>query len=304
MTIPAARDAQWAFEAYQSIRDRLPDANFPPSAVGRATLADLAEQFDVFLLDAFGVLNIGETAIPGVAARIAALQKAGKQVMVVSNAAGYPKRVLMAHYRNLGYNFAPENIVTSREVLLDALRHRPKKRRAIMAEQKFGIEEMTHLAPVFLGDDPADYDQAEEFLLIGSGDWDEARQRLLEQSLERAPRPVLVGNPDIVAPLENRLSREPGHFAHRLQDTTGVTPEFFGKPFGNIYEMALGRLPKTVDRARIVMVGDTLHTDILGGRAAGLATALISGYGALAAIDHDQAIAVSGIVPDYVLPRP
>jgi glycerol 3-phosphatase-2 len=52
-----------AFEAYESVRNRLPVVR--PSAVGFqrvATLADIADVFDVFLLDAFGVLNIGEAA--------------------------------------------------------------------------------------------------------------------------------------------------------------------------------------------------------------------------------------------------
>ncbi len=56
--------------------------------------------------------------------------------------------------------------------------------------------------------------------------WTDARQTLLEASLQRAPRPVYVGNPDIVAPRENGFSTEPGSFAHRLADETGVSPQF------------------------------------------------------------------------------
>ena len=47
------------------------------------------------------------------------------------------------------------------------------------------------------------------------------------------------------------------------------------------------------------MVGDTLQTDILGGRAAGVQTALVTGYGALVGVDPGWAMEVSGIVPDY-----
>jgi HAD superfamily hydrolase (TIGR01450 family) len=303
MPAEAARDAQWAFEAYEKVRHRLPAADFPPASAPAAHLEELAEHFDVFLLDAFGVLNIGEEAIPGVPERIAALQAAGRRIMVVSNAAGYPKRVLMERYARLGYDIAPENILCSREVLLDELSRRPHRRRGLMASRRHGMEELEHLDAVFLGEDPSVYDEVEEFLFLGSGEWTQEHQALLEASLRRNPRPVLVGNPDIVAPREGGLSREPGHFAHRLADVTGVVPEFFGKPFPGIFRMALARLALAPD-ARVVMVGDTLQTDILGGRAAGLATALVSGYGALAAIDHEAAIRRSGIVPDFILPRP
>ncbi len=52
------------------------------------------------------------------------------------------------------------------------------------------------------------------------------------------------------------------------------------------------------------MVGDTIHTDVLGGRSMGFATALMTDFGAFAGADVDAAIAASGITPDYVVARP
>jgi ribonucleotide monophosphatase NagD (HAD superfamily) len=51
------------------------------------------------------------------------------------------------------------------------------------------------------------------------------------------------------------------------------------------------------------MLGDTLHTDILGAAAAGMSTALVTGHGVLAGMDVDACIAESGIRPDYILPE-
>ena len=297
-------DANWAFAAYEAVRERLPTANFPKEAQPVEHLGDLVDQFDVFLLDAFGVLNIGEVAIPGAPERIAMLRATGKIVMVLSNAAGYPKRLLMDKYTGLGYLFEPSEVITSREVLLAYLAQRPSKRRGLMASQIFGLEELEHLNGEFLADDPSTYDEADEFLLIGAAEWTEERQQLLKTSLRANPRSVLVGNPDIVAPRETGLSQEPGHFAHRLADKTDVAPVFFGKPFANAFETALAGLPDSIDPSRVVMVGDTLHTDILGGAAAGVKTALITGFGSLTGIDANLAIERSGIIPDYIMPRP
>lgn len=302
----AKASAQWAFDAYQQVRASLPTARFSARSGHAPDLTALIGHFDVFLLDAFGVLNIGERAIPGAIAHVAALQAAGCHVMVVSNAAGYPKRFLMARLARLGFAFAPQEVLSSREVLLDALHHAPSRRWGLMAEARYGLEELERLDARILGDDPADYDAAQEFALLGSGSWTEARQSLLAESLARNPRPVLVGNPDIVAPREGGLSLEPGHFAHRLADLAGVAPRFFGKPYPAIFDMALARVraarPDVTDAARILMVGDTLHTDILGGAAAGLKTALITGHGALAGLDAARAIAEAEIVPDLILP--
>ena len=297
-------DEKWAFDAYQAVRARLPAPAFTGKFTDAGTLADIAEGFDVFLLDAFGVLNIGETAIEGVAERIRDLRDAGKRVLVVSNAAGYPKRVLIERYARLGFEFTPEDVVTSRDALLGELATRAPMRWGIMASQRFAMEELEHLDCHFLTEDTDTYNAAEGFLLIGAAEWSEERQELLVAATRKNPRPVLVGNPDIVAPREVGLSREPGFYAHRLADETGIEPEFFGKPFASIYDLALARLGGEPDRARILMVGDTLHTDVLGGRAAGLATALVAGFGSLATSDVGAAIKQSAIVPDFVIQRP
>lgn len=305
MSGPVLRDAAWAFDAYEAIRDRLPRAHFPAAPRPVDSLADLADDFDVFLLDAFGVLNVGEGPIPGAPERIAALQAAGKRVIVVSNAASTPKPVALARLRRLGFNIAADDLLSSREVLISALADAPPAGRlGLIAPERYGFEELDGLDLVFLGDDPGPYGEVDGVVMMSSLPWTEARQHLLETALANRARPVWVGNPDLVAPRETGLSLEPGHFAHRLQDATGVVAAFFGKPYGNVFAAARARLAPETDPARIVMVGDTLHTDILGGAAAGLATALVTDHGALKALDAGAAIARSGIVPNFILPSP
>ena len=249
------------------------------------------------------MLNIGETAIEGVPERVAGLQKAGKRVIVVSNAAGYPHSSLMAKYRRLGYDFAPEDVITSRKTILHGLSSGPATRWGLMATENLGREDIDHLDITYLAEDAAAYDAAEAFLMLGSAAWSEIRQALLVASLKRDQRPVYVGNPDIVAPREVGFSTEPGSYAHSLADATGVEPRFFGKPFHNIFDLAFARLSE-FDPARTVIVGDSLHTDILGGQAAGIKTALIAGYGFFAGQDVEGPIETSGIQPDYILDRP
>ncbi len=294
-----------AFAAYEAVRHRLPPPVAGRPAPERArTLADVASRYDAFLLDAFGVLNIGETAIEGVAERISDLRELGKQVLIVSNAAGFPHAALMEKYARLGYDFAPEDVITSRRTLLANLNGPAGMRWGLMATPATGLRDLEDLDLIYLEEDPAAYADVDGFLMIGSAAWTEARQALLEAALADRPRRVLVGNPDIVAPRETGFSVEPGHFAHRLADRTGVVPEFFGKPFANIYELAMARLDPMPPRDRILMVGDSLHTDILGAQAAGIHSALVAGYGFFASGDPHAAIAKSGIVPDVIVDRP
>ena len=294
---------QEAFNTYEAVRHRLPDVGNKGACQHLPNLDAIAEDTDVFLLDAFGVLNIGETAIEGVPERIAGLQKAGKRVLIVSNAAGFPHAKLMEKYQRLGYDFAPEDVITSRKATLHALQSEPAHHWGLMATESLGRADIEDLNATYLAEDRTVYDAVDAFLLIGGAVWTDERQALLEASLLHNPRPVFVGNPDIVAPREIGFSTEPGAYAHRLADRTGISPQFFGKPFHHIFDLAFARIDNP-NPQRTVMVGDSLHTDILGGQVAGVKTALIAGFGFFSGHDVLAPIAQSGIHPDFILDRP
>ena len=300
MTVQSTITPADALAAYQRVRHRLPGAGGWSGWIA-AEFADVAEGFDLILFDAYGVLNVGETAIPGAAARVAALRASGKLVAVVSNSAGYSKDDMMARWRRLGFDFTPDEVVTSRDTLLWHLAKEPPRAWGVMLDPRIDAGEIAALDPIYLQDDPADYDRAEGFLLIGADSWTDARQSLLEDALRRHPRPVYVGNPDLVAPREAGLTREPGWFAHRLSDASSISPRFFGKPFPEIFELAMQRYALQIEPARVLMVGDTLHTDILGGAQAGFATALVTGHGGLVGLDVGRSIAEAAIAPDFVV---
>lgn len=294
-------DAVWAFDQYEAIRNALPDATFPEMPLEITSIDIVAEQFDAVLLDAFGVLNVGDTPIPGAIDFIAALRRKDRHVRIVSNSASVPTEVSHRKFERFGFDFMPEEVITSRDALKIGLGVAPERTWGVMATGSSEIEELG-VACTMLEDDISVYDQVDAFILLGSGEWTAHRQDLLARALIDRPRLVFVGNPDIVAPREDGLSREPGFFAHDLQRRTDCRIEFFGKPFANIFDLAMRGLPG-VACARTVMVGDTLHTDVLGGAAAGMKTLLIREYGLFAGMRVDPFVRHSGIIPDLSLQR-
>lgn len=293
-------DTNWAFAHYENVRSRMPLS----VAHGRCTpvpnLGALADDFDVFLLDAYGVLNIGDTPIAGAPERVAALQALGKRCMVLTNGASFPASNRLPKYREYGYHFAADDVVSSRDVLATHLASLPPCRWAAMAPKGASFEGLG-VRFALLEDTPETYENAEGFLLLGSQIWTESRQDMLVQTLRANPRPVLVGNPDLIAPYEHGFNVQPGMFAHRLADETGIEPVFFGKPFAGMFAEAQRRFP-TTPPARVLMVGDTLHTDILGGAAAGFKTLLVEDHGMFRGSNVQPFIAKSGIAPDYITP--
>ena len=296
--------AEEALDAYEAARHRLPSSVPGPKVAEHVvSLSAIADRFDVFLLDAFGVLNVGETVIPGVPESVAKLQQNGKRVLVVSNAASVDTDELLKKYAGLGFDFSRDDIVTSRATLASKMNGGRDHVWGVVAPEHADLSDLGLSHTELLGDDPTAYDTCQSILLIGTGDWTNARQQLLETALCRQSKPVLVANPDIVAPREAGFSVEPGHIAHRLADIADVNPEFYGKPFANIFDMVFERIGD-VDRTRVVMVGDSLHTDILGARAYGIASALVPDFGFFAGGNAEQAIERTGIRPDFVVDRP
>lgn len=295
------RDAHWAFDRYETIRPRLPSAPFPGRADRVATLADTFDRFDAFVLDGFGVLNVGSRAVDGAAERVAAMRAAGKSVVVLTNAATQPAAESVAKYRDLGFDFSADEIVSSRAVALAALSGFASD--VTVGTSAAGAASLREL-PVrtaALEDADEPYASADAFLLLSSDAWTEARQERLAAALTERPRPVVVANPDLVAPRESGLTLEPGEYAHRLADRGLATPIFFGKPFPNAFAAVMARLGSGAPPPeRIAMVGDTLHTDILGGAAAGWSTVLVADHGLFKGLDVDAFIARCGIVPTVI----
>ncbi len=295
-------DTAAAFARYESVRARLPQALFPDTSVHLPGLLAVADHCDGFLLDAFGVLNVGETAIPSAVACMASLRALGKRLCVLTNAASYTKAGILAKYHRLGFDFTEAEVVSSRDVAVAGMNAiAPGAQWAAIGS----AEDDFHDIPARLTDalrDPQAFDAADAIIFLSSVRWTETLQDQLFNALARNPRPVIIANPDIVAPRETDLSLEPGLYAHRLLNALDLPVHWFGKPFPGAFAEALGRIELMPDQ--VVMVGDTLHTDTLGGAAAGCGTVLITDHGMFRGHDTAPFIAMSGIRPNFIVPSP
>lgn len=293
-------DAASAFAHYEAVRPRLPAARFPARSQRFASLQDVADHVDGFLLDAFGVLNVGDVAIPGAVARMASLRARGKRLAVLTNAASYTRPQLLAKYHRLGFDFTADEVVASRDVAVARLDQiAPGATWAAIAAADDGFADI----PARMLDavaDPAAFAAADGILFLSTARWTPALQRQLTRALDRNPRPIVIANPDLVAPREGGLTLEPGLFGHDLLDVIDAQAHWFGKPFPEAFAEAIARTG--LAPARLAMVGDTLHTDVLGGAAAGCRSVLVTDHGLFAGHSVDPFIAASGIIPDFIVP--
>lgn len=271
------------------------------------SLLEIADEFDALLLDGFGVLNIGLEPITEMPTIINTLVQQGKPAFVLTNAASFPSMQNAKRYPNWGYSIPPENVTSSRDALEDQIANHPISK----ANKTWGVisspDYNMHTIPAnntYLSED--NIDLVDGFLFLGTLNWDDEKQKKLIASLKNNPRPVLIANPDVCAPLETHFTKEPGLYAAEISDHTDATLEFFGKPFQRCYEISAEKIAKGIGfkpASRILMVGDTLHTDILGGNTFGMKTALMADYGFLREKDPMQYITESGITPDFIITK-
>ena len=138
---------------------------------------------------------------------------------------------------------------------------------------------------------------------------DEAKyESTLEAQLQNAAVrriPMLVTNPDKIRPDVERPPM-PGKIADRYEqilrrrqtiseDECKELVKRVGKPFRDVYELALEGMTTREHRSRVCMVGDALETDIVGGASSGIVTVwvLLDGiYGP----DLDAAAAAEDLV--------
>ncbi len=289
---------QSIFDRYQEVRARFPDVIAWKETLEIRSLLDIADQIDAFVFDAFGVLNVGETMIPGADKRLDQLRDHGCAIRILTNAASYDRDGAIAKFKRLGLRIRDEEIITSREA---ALQNLAEGHWGVMAADNDRLVDLpadiTRLA-----DAPEDYDAVDQFLFLSTANWAASRQDLLVKSMQKHPRRLLIGNADLAAPRDEGFSIEPGHFGHEIADQFPDHVQFFGKPFPEVYDLVEKSLP-SLHPERIAMCGDTLHTDILGAAARGWRTVLVTQDGLFAGFDTQPFSRQSRLFADWRLDR-
>lgn len=289
---------QSIFDRYQQVRARFPHVTPREGTVKIQSLLDVAGQVDAFVFDAFGVLNVGETMIPGADTRLDQLRERGCAIRILTNAASYDRSGAIAKFKRLGLRVEDNEIITSREA---ALQNLTTGHWGVITADTDPLGDVPDPS-TRLQDTPDDYENADHFLFLSTADWTPARQDLLINAMRHRPRALLIANADLAAPRDDGFSVEPGYFGHQIADLFPSFVHFFGKPFPEVYDLVEASLP-SLKPNRIAMCGDTLHTDILGAAARDWRTVLVTQDGLFAGYDTQPFSKQAHLFSDWTLNR-
>ena len=96
---------------YESQRNIMPN-NLNLGLMKKASnLLEISDNFDVFIFDSYGVLNIGNKLNPNVRWVLNKLKLKGKLIFALTNGATYPTRQKFENFRNWGLPFNQDQVV-------------------------------------------------------------------------------------------------------------------------------------------------------------------------------------------------
>lgn len=267
----------------------------------------IVDKYEVIFFDAFGVLKNYTGLVKGIERTFEYLEEQGKEYYIVTNDASRSPEQLAASYHLLGLNAVTADRIISSGMLtkeyLDL-----KVQDGIVAylgteNSAHYIESLgLHTIPVaHVTDENMDKVNALIFLDDEGFDWRNDLNTAVNL-LRRKPIPAIVANTDYAYPVSiHNVAIATGGLAKMMEDIVGKAFIRFGKPDSQVFMFAydLIRERRPISKKQIVMVGDTLQTDILGGNKFGLDTVLVLS-GNTQPHDVDVRINSTGIVPTYI----
>lgn len=236
-------------------------------------LRDLAQRYEALILDLWGVIHGGVEPYAGVIETLGRLRAAGKPTALLSNA---PRRAATAE-RRLGEIGVPRHLydllLTSGEAAHEALKRRDDPEHAALGRRYL------YIGPAWDQDLVADLDYAPAegvedagFLLcVGLFDEADPLERYDELFAGAAARDVAMVcvNPDLVVHRQSGITSPcAGLLAKHYREAHGGRVLYHGKPDPGVFHRAAQALGAPRG-GRVLVVGDSLTTDIKGGRAAG-----------------------------------
>lgn len=235
-------------------------------------LSEVADQFDGFILDLWGLIHDGVTAYPGVVETFEALQAAGIKTILLSNA---PRRsyLLVDGMTNMGIKRdLYGDVFSSGEATWQELTSRTDPFFAGLGESAYHIgpeRDVSVLEETGI-ERLSDLSQADFVLNTGPVELDhslDVYEPILEEALARK-LPMVCANPDDVVMREGQRVICAGAIARKYESLGGVAV-YRGKPDPAVYHLAADRLG-IQDLERVAVIGDALETDVAGGNASGI----------------------------------
>lgn len=219
-----------------------------------------------FLIDLDGVLYVGSHPIPGVRECLERMDDLGYRYRFVSNSTRRCRESVAERLAGLGYDIPARLIFTPPLAAIEHMKRMGKKNCYLLST--IDVQRDFLRADMSIVDNEADY------VIVG-----DAAEGFTYERLNSALGLILDGA-DILALEMDRYWKQPGGlslsagpFVAALEYATGKKAELMGKPSRQFFQMALDDLG--LGPGDVAMVGDDIHSDVLGAQEMGMQGILV-----------------------------
>ena len=232
----------------------------------KGLLVMIADQYDVFLFDLDGVIYLDDAVLAGSRRCIRKLRAMGKTVYFVTNDPRPTRQELCNRLNSMKIVVSPEEIITSGWATAQYLAENNISDVFAIATAGF-TSELEAFGIQTKVDGPcqavvAGYNENTNFVKI------QQAIRCLEQGAR-----FIATNADQSFPGRDGRCIATGALVELIRRVSGKQPLIIGKPHSYIFSAVL---KKVAPGSRIVMIGDSLETDILGAHRQGIDAILLS----------------------------
>ncbi|MBP9878282.1 MAG: TIGR01459 family HAD-type hydrolase [Alphaproteobacteria bacterium] len=251
---------------------------FPESIAMTHSMSETINDYDVYILDLWGVLYDGGGLYPGVLECLTKLKQASKIICLLSNAPRLATDIEADLKKNGLTRDHFDHIMTSGQFTHDFLQS--EERQTYFPGDRFyfiGADRHVSLfssLPLTQVEHPKD---ADFVLTCGTRDFSHSLTDYQDELALCASYnlPMICANPDKYVMNAGKRVICAGLLAQHYS-TLKQRVQYFGKPYTIIYD-AIHEFFPDIERDRMLMVGDSFETDVKGGFHADIDVALISG---------------------------
>jgi HAD superfamily hydrolase (TIGR01459 family) len=237
-------------------------------------LNQISNQYDAFLIDAWGVLHDGASVFSHAYECLKSLKKQSKSVVIISNAARRSSEFDLELAASGIYSSMFDFSLSSGELFWQNAKSGkyaalgkscyylgPERSKGILYDLELDLVNSLEAADFIMNTGAeGNLPDVSSFL------------SLLKEAANKQ-LPMICANPDLAAIRKGVRGISAGAIAKQYQQMGGEV-EYIGKPHTQIYKHCLSKLAD-VPKSRILMIGDGLQTDILGANKIGIDSVFI-----------------------------
>ena len=226
-------------------------------------------KYDIYLIDQWGVIHNGIKKFTKAYKVLLFLKKIGKKLIIISNSSENSLSTIkntlnkLKIDKNLFYKIVTGGEIFEKEIKKIKLKFKKKKLKCYCISE-FNKKEILLKQNIFI----AKKNEKIDFILASSIKPNSNIKRLkneLNYFLDKNI-PMICTNPDkiVFSGKINKLVYQVGILAEYYKQNGGRV-KFYGKPYPKIFQECLTQ-EKKVSKKRVLMIGDSLQNDILGGQ--------------------------------------